>query len=275
VPLWKVAVLSFTALITMVNPFAVVPSFIALTENCPRATRASVALVASIACVIVLAVFYVAGNYLFDFFGITVAAFQIMGGILFLTTALRSLVSEDRRASGEKRMIDQDVEKAEFDPTSIAIVPVAVPMLSGPGAITSVMVLVNLYPKLDQKAAVLIAIAAVGAVSWLVLLAAVPLSRIMGDRGRAVFSKIMALLLGAIGVQFIINGITPVAEQVMKGAGSGLKDGQGGPPSFSRMRFDSRWPATTGARYLLMMLRTSASSTRDAASNVCSIDRVS
>lgn len=217
-PLWKVSLLSFTALITMVNPLAVVPSFIALTEKLSRATRTSVAFVASLACVIVLAVFYIAGNYLFDFFGITVAAFQIMGGILFLTTALRSLVTEDRRAPGEKRMIDQDVEKAEFDPTSIAIVPLAVPMLSGPGAITSVMVLVNLYPRFNQKIAVLVAIASVGAVSWLVLLAAVPLSRIMGDRGRAVFAKIMALLLGAIGVQFIMNGITPVAEQIMKGS---------------------------------------------------------
>ena len=60
------------------------------------------------------------------------------------------------------------------------------------------------------------AIAAVGVISWLVLLAAVPLSRIMGDRGRAVFSKIMALLLGAIGIQFMINGITPIAEEIMK-----------------------------------------------------------
>jgi len=219
VPLWKVALLSFAALITMVNPFAVVPSFIALTENVSRTTRSNVAFVAGVSSVIVLAVFLIAGNYLFDFFGITVPAFQIMGGILFLTTALRTLVTEDRRAPGEKRMIDKDVEKAEVDPTSIGIVPLAVPMLSGPGAITSVMVLVNLYPRFNQKIAVLIAIAGVGAVSWLVLLAATPLSRIMGDRGRAVFSKIMALLLGAIGIQFMINGITPVAAQIMKGAG--------------------------------------------------------
>jgi multiple antibiotic resistance protein len=219
VPLWKVSVLSFTALITMVNPFAVVPSFIALTATESRSTRLNVAFVAALACMIVLAVFLVAGNYLFDFFGITVPAFQIMGGVVFLTTALRTLVVEDRRAyniGGEKRMEDSDVQKAEMDPTSIAIVPIAVPMLSGPGAITSVMVLVNLYPRFNQKLAVLVAIVAVGAVSWAVLLAAMPLSRIMGDRGRAVFSKIMALLLGAIGIQFMINGITPVAEEIMK-----------------------------------------------------------
>ncbi len=142
-----------------------------------------------------------------------------MGGILFLANALRTLIADERRAlnvGGEQRMEDSDVEKADVDPASIAIVPLAVPMLSGPGAITSVMVLVNLYPRLDQKVAVLVAIAAVGAVSYLVLLAAVPISRMIGNRGRAVFSKIMALLLGAIGIQFIINGVTPVAVEIMK-----------------------------------------------------------
>ena len=218
-PLWKVALLSFTALVTMVNPLAVMPSFIALTGGVSRVTRASVALVAAVACVAVLAVFLLAGNFVFKFFGITVPAFQIMGGVLFLTTALQTLITDERRAfnvGGEKRMEDVDVEKAEMDPTSVAIVPLAVPMLSGPGAITSTMVLVNLYPRFDQKMAVLVAIAAVGAVSYVVLLAALPLSRMIGNRGRAVFAKIMSLLLGAIGIQFIINGVTPVAVQIIK-----------------------------------------------------------
>jgi len=128
--------MSFTALVTMVNPLAVVPSFITLTEQVSRAARIRVAFVAGLSCVIVLAVFLLAGNYLFNFFGITVPAFQIMGGVLFLTNALRTLIAEDRRAfniGGEKRMEDHDVAKAEIDPSSIAIVPLAVPMLSGPG----------------------------------------------------------------------------------------------------------------------------------------------
>jgi multiple antibiotic resistance protein len=221
-PLYKVALLSFVALVTMVNPLAVAPSFIALTDGASRKTRASVALVAGISCVAVLTVFFLAGNYVFNFFGITVPAFQIMGGVLFLTNALRSLISDDRRAfntGGEKRIEDSDVEKADIDPSSIAIVPIAVPMLSGPGAITSVMVLVNLYPAIEQRMAVIVAIVAVGAISWIVLLSALPLSRIIGDRGRAVFTKIMSLLLGAIGIQFIINGVKPVIIEIMKAAG--------------------------------------------------------
>jgi multiple antibiotic resistance protein len=158
----------------------------------------------------------------FQFFGITVPAFQIMGGIIFFINALRTLVEQDDRRAfnigGDKRVDDTDVEKADIDPASIAIVPLAVPMLSGPGAITSTMLLVNLYPRLDQKLAVIVAIFGVGMVSYAVLLAAVPLSRFMGDRGRAVFSKVMALLLGAIGVQFIINGLRPVLMEIIQGA---------------------------------------------------------
>ncbi len=218
-PLYKVALLSFVALVTMVNPLAVAPSFIALTDGASRKTRASVAFVAGISCIAVLTVFFLAGNYVFNFFGITVPAFQIMGGVLFLTNALRSLIADDRRGfniGGEKRIEDSDVEKADMDPSSIAIVPIAVPMLSGPGAITSVMVLVNLYPEIEQRLAVIVAIVAVGAISWLVLLSALPLSRIIGDRGRAVFTKIMSLLLGAIGIQFVINGMKPVVIEILK-----------------------------------------------------------
>jgi multiple antibiotic resistance protein len=215
----KVAILAFVALITMVNPLAVIPSFIALTDGVSKRTRASVAFVAGVACVAVLTVFLLAGNYLFKFFGITVPAFQIMGGILFLTNALRSLITDERRAynlGAHQRAEEHDVEKAELDPSSIAVVPLAIPMLSGPGAITSVMVLVNLYPGWTQKLAVIFAIIAVGVVSYLVLLAALPISRMIGSRGRAVFTKIMALLLGAIGIQLIINAIKPIALDIMR-----------------------------------------------------------
>jgi MarC family membrane protein len=218
-PLSDVFLLSFTALITMVNPLAVIPSFVALTEGESRSIRTRVALVAALACIVVLTVFLLAGNYVFKLFGITVPAFQIMGGIIFLVNSMRTLLSEDRRVydvGGARRIEEIDVVKAEMDPSSIAVVPLAVPMLSGPGAITTVMVLVNLYRGWEQKIAVIVSIVAVGAVSYLVLLAAVPLSHVIGDRGRAVFSKIMALLLGAIGIQFMINGFKPVMLDIMR-----------------------------------------------------------
>jgi multiple antibiotic resistance protein len=221
-PLSKVVLLSFITLITMVNPLAVIPSFVALTDGVSRTGRARVALLASMACIVVLTLFLVAGNWVFQFFGITVPAFQIMGGIIFFVNALRTLVEQDERRAynigGEKRLKEKDVEKAEIDPSSIAVVPLAVPMLSGPGAITSTMLLVNLYPRLDQKVAVAVGICGVGVACYAVLLAAMPLSRLIGDRGRAVFTKVMALLLGAIGIQFIINGVKPVLMEIIRAA---------------------------------------------------------
>jgi multiple antibiotic resistance protein len=220
VPFSKVVLLSFITLVTMVNPLAVIPSFVALTDGVSQRGRARVALVAGAACIVVLTLFLIAGNWVFKFFGITVPAFQIMGGIIFFTNSLRTLMETDERRAfnigGEKRMDDHDIEKSEIDPASIAVVPLAIPMLSGPGAITSTMLLVNLYPEVEQKIAVTVAIVGVGIASYLVLLAAVPLSRFIGDRGRAVFTKVMSLLLGAIGVQFIINGLRPVLMEIIR-----------------------------------------------------------
>jgi len=217
----NIAILSFVTLITMVNPLSVIPAFVAMTEGASGRVRARVALSAGVATSIVLTSFLLAGNYLFKFFGITVPAFQIMGGILFFINALRTLVEDDRRIRnlGGERRAEDPVEQTSaelLDPASIAVVPLAIPMLSGPGAITSVMVLVNLYPKWEQKMAIIAAIGAVGLVSYLALLAAVPISTFVGERARMVFSKIMALLLGAIGVQLVLNGIKPLIIDIVK-----------------------------------------------------------
>ena len=227
-PLPKVALLAFVALITMVNPLAVIPQFVAITHGVNRRVRAQVALIAGMATTAVLLIFLLFGNYVFRLFGITVPAFQIMGGIIFLSSALRTIVEDEnsirtvRRSPSDQETADAEIDPSlrvadpEVDAASIAVVPLAIPMLSGPGAITSVMVLVNLYRTMGQRLAVITAIVAVGLCAYLVLLAAIPLSRMIGDRGRLIFSKIMALLLGAIGVQFVINGIRPLMIEMIK-----------------------------------------------------------
>lgn len=207
----RISTISFIALVTLVNPLAIVPSYLSMTDGSLRRSRKRVALYSSIACILVLATFLVAGEYLFRFFGITIEAFQIMGGVLFLTRALRNLLEDEHRYEPNLPSWDETMDTARpeesGDPMSVAIVPLAIPMLSGPGAISSVMVFVNLYKDFEQRLAVIAAILGVGIVAWLVMLVAVPLSRLIGERGQAVFAKVMALLLGAIGVQFIINGI--------------------------------------------------------------------
>src|SRR5438105_2885279 len=113
VPLSKVILLSFVTLMTMVNPLAVIPAFVSLTDGVSRAGRARVAFVAGMASIAVLTIFLVAGNWVFKFFGITVPAFQIMGGIIFFTNAINTLVERDERRAfnigGDKRVADSDV----------------------------------------------------------------------------------------------------------------------------------------------------------------------
>jgi multiple antibiotic resistance protein len=220
-PLWEVALTAFVPLITMVNPLAIIPPFLALTDGPLRAKRSEVALVAGLGVVFFLVFFLFAGNFVFQFFGITLPAFQIMGGILFFTNAIRTLVDDDRRFRNLRPQGAEEVvvEPSAADPISVGVVPLAIPMLVGPGAITSTMLLVNLFPEIEQRLAIIGAIGAVGVIAWIALLAASPISHVMGERGRMVFTKVMALLLGAIGVQFVLNGVKPVMVEILRAAG--------------------------------------------------------
>ncbi len=216
--LWEVALTAFVPLMTMVNPLTIIPPFLALTDGPLRTKRREVAFVAGIGVIGFLVFFLFAGNFIFQFFGITLPAFQIMGGILFFTNALRTLVDDDRRFRNLKPRGDEEVvvEASDADPIAVAVVPLAIPMLVGPGAITSTMLLVNLYPEIEQRLAIIGSIAAVGFIAAVSLMAAAPISHVMGERGRMVFTKVMALLLGAIGVQFVLNGIKPVIVEILR-----------------------------------------------------------
>lgn len=206
---------AFVALIAIVNPLAAVPQFLILTDGPLRKQRRRVAILAGMSSTVILTVFLLAGTYIFTFFGITVPAFGVIGGTLFFMNALKVLLEDEQRirtlkplrGSGHASQPDAEDPEFEADPATVAIVPLSTPLLAGPGAITSVMVFVNLYPGLQGRMSVLLAIVVVGLLSTLTLLAAVPLSRFIGERFRVVFQKIMALLLGAIGVQLILNGI--------------------------------------------------------------------
>ena len=219
--LLEVALTAFVPLMTMVNPLTIIPPFLALTDGPLRSKRREVAFFAGLGTIFFLIFFLFAGNFIFQFFGITLPAFQIMGGIIFFTNALRTLMDDDRRFRNLKpRDAEElDVEPSAADPISVAVVPLAIPMLVGPGAITSTMLLVNLYPEIEQRFAIIGSIVVVGIIAGVVLLAAAPISQVMGDRGRMVFTKVMALLLGAIGVQFVLNGIKPVIVEIVKVAG--------------------------------------------------------
>jgi multiple antibiotic resistance protein len=204
-PLVRFSVLALSSIFFLVDPFAAIPSFLAITETAEPARRARMARKAAITCFIVLTSFALGGQLLFRMFGITLPAFEVAGGLILLLIGLDMLQakrSPTQEATG-------DTEEAAHKEDA-GIVPLGIPMLAGPGAISSVMVLVGQVPRLWhwEMGAILAAIAFTSLVSYWVLAGASKVRRVMGETGIRILVRIMGLLLVALAMQFFVNGLT-------------------------------------------------------------------
>lgn len=193
--------LVFTSIFFIVDPFAVVPSFLAMTERDPPAQRRVLAKRGAWTCAITLTLFALGGSIIFTIFGITIGAFKIAGGVLL---GLNALDMVQGRRSQQR---ETPAEKAEgIQKEDIGILPLGVPMLAGPGAISTVMVLAG-SKALLTTAAVYVSIALTALISFYVLSAASMVERRLGQTGMRILTRLMGLVLSAIAVQFVIDGI--------------------------------------------------------------------
>lgn len=202
------ALIATASLFTTINPISAAPLFVSMTDGEPAASRKRTAKKACLAALVTLLVFAGAGTILFRFFGITTYAFQITGGLLFVIMSVRALLGGPR-----------EPHEAEPNGTDPSVVPIAIPLLAGPGAITTVVVLSGQAPTLAGKGLVAGAIFVTMAASYLVLRSAPRLVAVIGDEGRRASEKILSLLTGVIGVQFVLNGVTPVVVGILRSAG--------------------------------------------------------
>jgi multiple antibiotic resistance protein len=196
------ALLCFGSLFSIVDPFAALPIFLALTGSMDPAVRARTARVATLTCFLVLATFGVAGTFIFSFFGITIPAFKIAGGILLFGVGLEMMRGKesDTRATQE--------EKAEAEAKQdVAIIPMGLPLLSGPGAIATVMVLVGKAKSWPERCGVYVAILAVSVLAFFVLRSAAIVARMLGRTGINLIGRIMGLILAASAIQFVLDGV--------------------------------------------------------------------
>jgi multiple antibiotic resistance protein len=198
------AFVSFSAVFVVVDPFAAVPFFLAMTADDDAAHKRATARRASMAAGCVLGVFALAGALVFKVLGISLGAFKIAGGVLLLITAvdmLRSRASETRITAGE---VAVGVAKED-----VAIVPLAMPLLAGPGSIATVVVLMGRAgrPRLLHGAIVLAAVAATSALAYVVLAGAARVDRVLGKTGLNILERASGLLLAAIAIQFMIDGV--------------------------------------------------------------------
>jgi multiple antibiotic resistance protein len=206
----KFVVLAFSSLFSVINPIEAAPIFVSLTEGMPNARR-KMAIRASAAAAVILAVFALTGGAIFATFGITLPAFQIAGGILFTTMGLSTLRDDERDERAER------AERADVGPTrDPSIVPLGMPLIAGPGAISTVMVLVGQARDGGHRIALALAIAGNILLTLVILLAAPKLVARIGVTGQRIVSKVMGLITAVIGVQFILNGVEAVALAILK-----------------------------------------------------------
>jgi MarC family membrane protein len=195
---------SFSAIFFVVDPFSAVPFFLAMTREHTAEERRVTALRASVAAGLVLAVFAIAGAWLFKLLGISLGAFKIAGGVVLLLLALDMIRTQPSRT----RITEGEVE-AGAGKEDIAIVPLAMPLLAGPGGIATAIVLMSRARGGPWWHAlpVLVAIALTAVGSYVILAGATRTERVLGRTGLAILERAAGLLLVAIGVQFMLDGL--------------------------------------------------------------------
>ncbi|HMY59146.1 MAG TPA: MarC family protein [Pseudomonadota bacterium] len=210
--LFGYGVVALSAIFFVVDPIAVVPVFITITEGDSAHKRKQMALRACIVTAGILLTFLIAGGLIFKLFSLTLAAFRIAGGLLLSLTGLDML----RSVTSATKTSDKEVTEAVKKP-DVAIVPLAMPLLAGPGSIATVMVLVAQAKHFWQVVILGVAIVITAAASYLMLRAASLVNRILGASGRAILERVMGLLLVAIAVQFIIGGVRDAFPEIFVG----------------------------------------------------------
>ena len=197
------SVVAFTSIFSLVDPFAAIPAFLAMTAGDDAAHRRRMAKRACWTCLIVLGSFGLAGSWIFRAFGISLPAFEIAGGIILAPIGLDMLQA---RRSSTQEVAPERSEGAQKE--DVGITPLGIPMLAGPGAISTVMVLLGPKPEPVHVVPVMAAIVVTSLVSFWVLSGAEMVRRKLGETGILILMRLMGLLLTAIAVQFFLNGLT-------------------------------------------------------------------
>ena len=197
------ALLTLTSVFFLVDPFAVIPQFLVITADSEPMERRHIAERAGWTCALILAGFALAGSLIFKVFGITLPAFKIAGGIILMQIGMDNLQA---RRSATKESPEEAAEGASK--ADAGIIPLGIPMLAGPGAISTVMVLVGESHSWWQHVVVYAAIVISSLASYWILAGADRVSVYLGETGIRILMRLMGLILVAIAVQFVVNGAT-------------------------------------------------------------------
>lgn len=197
------ALLAFTSIFFLVDPFAVIPTFLAISDGADSPERRRMARKSGWTCLIVLCGFAMTGSLIFRLFGITLPAFKIAGGLILLHIGLDMLQA---KRSSQNETPGEAAEGAAKEDASI--IPLGIPMLAGPGTISTVMVLIGESHHWWEHVIIYASIVLSSLISYMVLAGADRVRGFLGETGIRILMRLMGLLLTALAVQFVLNGLT-------------------------------------------------------------------
>ena len=189
------------ALLVMIDPPGAAPMFLTITERYAE-HRTKIAFGASLTAFVVLVLAGFVGQQILDLFGISIASFRVIGGILFLAMAIDML---NARSSRAKRTPEEELEAASRK--ELSVVPLGIPLLAGPGAISSVLIYMHESETVQQKASVVGVIGVACATTFIMLALAALIAPKIGQTGLNIMKRMMGLILGALAVEFIVGGL--------------------------------------------------------------------
>jgi multiple antibiotic resistance protein len=194
-------------LLAIVNPLAIVPFFIHYTQGFSREQRRNTIWVSSLSCFIVIAVSALAGLHILDFFGISLASFQVGGGMLLLTSALNMLNAQPAEAKTNTHEMEDGAEKAARG-ASIAVVPLTIPLLTGPASMSTVVIYAEKAKTFFQLGTLVGYGVVIALATALCFSLAQPIARVLGKTGINVMTRLMGLILAALAVEVMSDGLT-------------------------------------------------------------------
>lgn len=203
------ALLCFTSFFTLINPLGTMPIFMTMTSQLTDQQRNATARKASIVAFVTLVIFALSGQLLFNFFGISVNSFRVAGGVIFFLMGMDMLQAR----LGSVKIKASEVKSYVND---ISVTPLAIPMICGPGALTNSIVLMEDAGTTAHKAVLFGAIFLVMLITYVVLLSAGRIIRLLGETGNNVMMRLMGLIVMVIAVEFFFSGLKPIVHEMLQ-----------------------------------------------------------
>ena len=198
---------SFTTLFVIMDPIGLAPIFLALTMGMSNADRRAIAWRASLVSAVILILFALVGGAFLEALGISLPAFRIAGGLLLFWTAFEMIF--EKRVERKTNAAERTVSKSDIQ--NLAVFPLAIPLMAGPGAISATVLIASAQTEWIGLAYLIGLLLIIVAICYVVFLASTGIDRFLGDMGRTLLSRLLGVILSALAIQFIADGVIAIA----------------------------------------------------------------